>query len=151
MTVTENATGGAAGGPTPLAFLYSVAMETGIGVRDYPAADLHEDGDTAAIVIKGKVIALSSALADDGLRADVLAMALEVATVMIDRPGGRRGAVYAPGGFVVITCNRVPVPAAGVGKFANFMARKAGRDTASAAFEYYIPDFECYTPRRRRR
>jgi hypothetical protein len=151
MTVTENANGGAAGWPTPLAFLYSVAMETGIGVRDYPAADLHEDGDTAAIVIKGKVIALSSALADDGLRADVLAMALEVATVMIDRPGGRRGAVYAPGGFVVITCNRVPVPAAGVGKFATFMARKSGRDTASAAFEYYIPDFECYAPRRGRR
>jgi hypothetical protein len=146
MAVSERAIGSALAWPTPLACLYSLAMETGIGIRDY----WHQDSSIAAIV-DGKVIALSCGLADDGLRADVLAMALEVATVMIDRPGGRRGAVYAPGGFVVITCNRVPVPATGVGKFATFMARKAGRDTASAAFEYYIPDFECYTPRRRRR
>jgi hypothetical protein len=77
----------------------------------------------------------------------VLAMALEVAIVMANRPG-----VLCPvGGFVVITRHRVPAPATGVGKFATFMARKVGRDTASAAFEYYIPDFECYTPRRRRR
>jgi hypothetical protein len=126
-------------------------MEAGIGVRDYPAGDAHKDGDTAAIVTDGNAIALNCALADDGLRADVLAMALEVATAMTGRPDGRRGAIYAPGGFVVITGNRVPVPAAGVGRFATVMARKAGRDTASAAFEYYVPDFECYIPRGPRR
>lgn len=141
MTVAEGASGGVPGWPTPLAFLYSVAMETGIGVRDYPDDDPHDDGGTAAIVVDGKVIALNSALADDGLRADVLAMALEVATVMTDRPDSGPGAIYAAGGFVVITRNRVPAPPAGVGRFATFMARKSGRDTASAAFEYYIPQF----------
>src|SRR5262249_7040707 len=130
---------------TPLAFLYSAAMQTGIGLRDYPG-DLHADG-TAAIVTDGKAIALNSALADDGLRADVLAMALEVATVMTDRPSSRPGAIYAPGGFVVITGNRVPVPAEGVGKFATFMARKSGRDTTSAAFEYHISEFEFHIPK----
>jgi len=85
----------------------------------------------------GKVIALSCGLADDGLRADVLAMALEVAIAMTSRPG----ALCAPGGFAVITPHRVPAPAAGVGKFATLMARACGRDTASAAFEYYVPGF----------
>ncbi|HUL28136.1 MAG TPA: hypothetical protein VLW44_20435 [Streptosporangiaceae bacterium] len=106
-------------------------METGIGVRDYP----HDDGHTAAIVADGKVIALNSGLADDGLRADVLAMALEVAIVMANRPG----TICAPGEFVVITRHRIPVPSAGLGKFATLMARTCGRDTDSAAFEYYIP------------
>jgi hypothetical protein len=150
MTVTEGASGGVAGWLTPLAFLYGVAMETGIGVRDYPGADPHEDG-TAAIVADGKLIALNSALADDGLRADVLAMALEVATVMTDRPGSRPGAIYAPGGFVVITGNRIPAPPAGAGTFATFMARKSGRDTTSAAFEYYIPQYEYHIPQSPRR
>jgi hypothetical protein len=49
MTVTEGASGGVLGWPTPLAFLYGVAMETGIGVRDYPGGEPHEDGDTAAV------------------------------------------------------------------------------------------------------
>jgi hypothetical protein len=141
MTVTEGASGGVPGWPTPLAFLYSVAMETGIGVRDYPDGDPHDDSDTAAIVVDGKVIALNTALADDRLRADVLAMALEVATVMTDRPDSGPGAIYAAGGFVVITRNRIPAPPAGVGRFATFMARKSGRDTVSAAFEYYTPEF----------
>ena len=131
MAVSERAIGNALGWPTPLACLYSIAMETGIRVRDYP----REDGDTAAIVADGKVIAMSAGLADDGLRADVLAMALEVAIVMANRPG----TVCASGGSVVITWNRVPPPAAGLGKFATLMARTCGRDTESAAFEYYIP------------
>jgi hypothetical protein len=131
MAVSERAIGSALGWPTPLACLYSIAMETGIGVRDYP----DNDGDTAAIVADGKVIALSSCLEDDGLRADVLAMALEVAIVMNNRPG----TICDPGGFVVITRNRVPAPAAGLGKFATLMARTCGRDTDSAAFEYYVP------------
>jgi hypothetical protein len=131
MTVSEHATGSALGWPTPLACLYSLAMDTGIGVRDYSGGD----PGTAAIVADARSIALSSSLADDGLRADVLAMALEVAIVMANRPG----AICAPGELVVITRNRVPVPASGVGKFATLMARTCGRDTASAAFGYYIP------------
>lgn len=132
MAVSERAIGNALGWPTPLACLYSIAMETGIGVRDYP----DHDGDTAAIVADGKVIALNSGLEDDGLRADVLAMALEVAIVMNNRPG----TICDPGGFVVITRNRVPAPTAGLGKFATLMARTCGRDTDSAAFEYYVPE-----------
>ena len=132
MAVSERAIGDALGWPTPLACLYSIAMETGIGVRDYP----DNDGDTAAIVADGKVIALNSGLEDDGLRADVLAMALEVAIVMNNRPG----TICDPGGFVVITRNRVPAPPAGLGKFATLMARTCGRDTDSAAFEYYLPE-----------
>ena len=131
MAVSERAIGNALGWPTPLACLYSIAIETGIRVRDYP----REDGDTAAIVADGKVIAMSAGLTDDGLRADVLAMALEVAIAMANRPG----TVCAPGGSVVITRNRVSPPAAGLGKFATLMARTCGRDTESAAFEYYIP------------
>jgi hypothetical protein len=132
--------------PTPLAFLYSIAMETGIGVCDYPGGDPRVGGDTAAIVASGSLIALNSDLTDDGLRADVLAMALEVATVITDRPDDRPGTVYAPSGFVVITRTRVPAPAAGVGRFATLMARKSGRDTPSAAFEYHIPRAEYHTP-----
>ena len=95
MAVSERAIGNALGWPTPLACLYSIAMETGIRVRDYP----RDDGDTAAIVADGKVTAMSAGLTDDGLRADVLAMALEVAIVMANRPG-----VLCPvGGFIVIT------------------------------------------------
>ena len=62
MAVSERAIGNALGWPTPLACLYSIAMETGIGVRDYP----NDDGDTAAIVADGKIIALNSCLEDDG-------------------------------------------------------------------------------------
>jgi hypothetical protein len=131
MAVSERAIGNTLGWPTPLACLYSLALETGISVRDCP----HDDGGTAAIVADGQGIGLSPGLADDGLRADVLAMALEVAIVMANRPG----TVCAPGGFVVITRNRIPAPARGLGRFATLMARTCGRDTVSAAFEYFIP------------
>jgi hypothetical protein len=90
MSVSERAPGNALGWPTPLACLYSLAMETGIRVRDYP----HDDPGPAAVVADGKGIGLSADLADDGLRADVLAMALEVAIVMANRPG----TVCAPAG-----------------------------------------------------
>jgi hypothetical protein len=130
MSVSERAAGNALGWPTPLACLYSLAMGTGIRVRDYP----HDDGG-AAIVADSKGIGISPDLADDGLRADVLAMALEVAIVMANRPG----TVCAPGESVVITRNRVPPPAVGLGKFATLIARTCGRDTESAAFHYYIP------------
>jgi len=131
MAVSEHAIGSALGWPTPLACLYSLAMETGIQIRDY----WHEDSRIAAVVDDGKIIGLSTGLADDGLRADVLAMALEVAVVMTNRPG----AICAPSGFVIITPHRVPAPASGIGRFATLMARACGRDIASAAFEYYVP------------
>src|SRR5215470_294912 len=145
MTVASGACGPICW-PTPLAFLYSVAMETGIRICDYPGGDPRVGGDIAAIVAGGTLIALNSDLTDDGLHADVLAMAREVATVMTDRPDDRPGTVYAPGGFVAITGTRVPPPAAGVGRFATLMARKFGRDTASAAFEYRILRVEYHTP-----
>jgi hypothetical protein len=57
-----------------------------------------------------------------------------VAIVMANRPG----AICDPGEFVVITRNRVPAPAVGVGRFATLMARTCGQETDSAAFDYYI-------------
>jgi hypothetical protein len=45
--------------PTPLAFSYSVAMQTGIGICDYPGGDPRTSGDTAAIVADGSLIALN--------------------------------------------------------------------------------------------
>ena len=142
MAVSERAIGNALGWPTPLACLYSIAMETGIRVRDYP----RDDGDTAAIVADGKVIAMSAGLADDGLRADALAMALEIAAIMTNCDTGDPGEVYAPGGFVVITRRRVPAPETGPGALATAVSRKCGRDTASAAFEFYVPAFEFRAP-----
>ena len=47
MAVSERAIGNALGWPTPLACLYSIAMETGIRVRDYP----RDDGDTATVTL----------------------------------------------------------------------------------------------------
>jgi hypothetical protein len=66
-------------------------------------------------------------------------MALEIAAVMTIYDTGDPGEVYAPGGFVVITRKRVPAPATGPGSFATLIARKCGRDTATAAFEFYVP------------
>jgi hypothetical protein len=57
--------------PTPLAFLYSVAMETGIGVCDYPGGDPRAGRDMAAIVADGSLIAISDLWVDS--RHDVLA------------------------------------------------------------------------------
>jgi hypothetical protein len=97
-------------------------------------------------VVCGATIALNPALEDDDLRADVLAMALEIAAVMTSRATGEPGEVYAPGGFVVITRNRIPAPETGPGAFATLVARRCGRDTVSAAFEYYVPAFEFCAP-----
>jgi hypothetical protein len=132
--------------PTPLARLYGTAMKLGIEVRDFRCDDLPGDDDTAAVVVCGAAIALNPGLESDGLRADVLALALEIAAVMTNCETGDPDEVYAPGGFVVITRNRVPAPAAGPGAFATLIARKCGRDTASAAFEYYVPECEFYIP-----
>jgi hypothetical protein len=65
---------------------------------------------------------------------------------MTNRETSDPGEVYAPGGFVLITINRIPAPETGPGALATAVARKCGRDTASAAFEFSVPHFEFYAP-----
>lgn len=123
--------------PTPLARLYAVAMETGYEIRDLdPDPD---DDEIAAVVAVGRIIALNPNLDGDGLRADVVAMALEIAAEMTPRSTGDPHEIIAPSGFVVITGNRVE-PATDRGAFATLMAQQVGRDIASASFEFYIPE-----------
>ena len=144
MDLTEHKPGSVLSLPTPLARLYGTAMQVGIEVRDFPCEGTPGDDDTAAVVVCGATIALNPAIECDDLRADVLAMALEIAAVMTNRETGDPGEVYAPGGFVLITRNRIPPPEAGPGAFATAVARRCGRDTASAAFEFSVPRFEFY-------
>jgi hypothetical protein len=96
------------------------------------------DESTAAIVAFGEHIALKPGL-DDGLRTDVLAMALIVAAVMGDRPAGHPCAITAPDGLVLISGTRAAQGESGPGKLATLLVRKCGRDTASAAFYYVTP------------
>ena len=146
MDLTEHKPGSVLSLPTPLARLYGTAMKLGIEVRDFPCEGLAGDDGTAAVVVCGAIIALNPALEGDDLRADVLAMALEIAAVMTNRETSDPGEVYAPGGFVLITRNRVPAPQTGPGALATAVARRCGRDTASAAFEFSVPRFEFYAP-----
>ena len=144
MDLTEHKPGSVLSLPTPLARLYGTAMKLGIEVRDFPCEGTPGDDDTAAVVVCGATIALNPAIESDDLRADVLAMALEITAVMTNRETGDPGEVYAPGGFVVITRHRVPAPETGPGALATAVARRCGRDTASAAFEFSVPRFEFY-------
>ena len=146
MNLTEHKKDSVLNLPTPLARLYGTAMKLSIEVRDFRCDDLQGDDDTAAVVVCGAAIALNPGLESDDLRADVLALALEIAAIMTNCETGDPGEVYAPGGFVVITRKRVPAPATGPGAFATLIARKCGRDTASAAFEFYVPACEFYIP-----
>jgi hypothetical protein len=144
VDLSEHKPGSVLSLPTPLARLYGTAMKLGIEVRDFPCEGAPGDDDTAAVVVCGATIALNPAIECDDLRADVLAMALEIAAVMTNRETGDPGEVYAPGGFVVITRHRVPAPETGPGALATAVARRCGRDTASAAFEFSVPRFEFY-------
>ena len=146
MSLTEHKQGSVLSLPTPLARLYGTAMTLGIEVRDFPCDSLSPRDNTAAVVICGASIAINPVLEGDDLRADVLAMALEITAIMTSCDTGDPGEVYAPGGFVVITRRRVPAPETGPGALATAVARKCGRDTASAAFEFYIPAFEFRAP-----
>src|SRR5262249_33788723 len=85
-------------------------MKLGIEVRDFPCEGLTGDDEIAAVVVCGATIALNPGIEDDDLQADVLAMALEIAAVMTNRQTSDPGEVYAPGGFVLITTNRIPAP-----------------------------------------
>ena len=114
-------------------------MRLGITMLDdAAAASQWPDENTAGMVSFGEHIALKLGL-DDSLRTDVLAMALIVAAVMGDCATGHPCAITAPRGLVVISQIRVPRPGPGPGKLATLLARKCGRDTASAAFEYMTP------------
>jgi hypothetical protein len=146
VDLTEHKPGSVLSLPTPLARLYGTAMKLGIEVRDFPCEGITGDDDIAALVVCGATIALNPAIEDDDLRADMLAMALEIAAVMTNRETSDPGEVYAPGGFVLITTNRIPAPETGPGALATAVARRCGRDTASAAFEFSVPHFEFYAP-----
>ncbi len=126
---------------TPLARLHSTAAQLGIMVLD--AAD--DDGpwlgdDSAAIVVGGDVIAINPGLGDDGLRADVLAMALAITWFARPRETGHTADITAASGFILISRTRVAGPLRGPGKLAAVIASQHGR-TTSAAFEYTVPVF----------
>ena len=146
MSRTEHKNGSVLSLPTPLARLYGTAMTLGIEVRDFPYDGRSSDEAAAAVVVCGASIAINPDLESDDLRADVLAMSLEIAAIMTNCDIGDPSEVYAPGGFVVITRRRVPAPETGPGALATAVARKCGRDTASAAFEFYVPAFEFHAP-----
>jgi hypothetical protein len=147
MTATGHAAeAGVLSLPTPLARLYGVALQMGIRVTDggpelWDERDEENFSDAAAIVAFQDTICLNPAM-DDNLRADVLAMALSVAAMMIcDGSAALPGDVVAPSGFVIITPDRISEPAEPVGRFATMMAQRCGRHTTSAAFDCYLPLF----------
>ncbi len=139
LRTEERISAPALGLPDPLACLYGTARRLGITVLDGAAeGGPWPEESTAAIVSSGERIALNPGL-DDGLRTDVLAMALIVAAVMGDCDTGHPCAITAPDGLVLISRIRVPQPGPGPGQLATLLARTCGRDTASAAFEYTVP------------
>jgi hypothetical protein len=126
---------------TPAACLSATASRLGITVLDSSGdARTWPDEYVAAIVSCGEQIALGPDLGDDGLRADVLAMALIVAAVMGDCETDHPYAITAPAGYVLVSRTRVPPPSPGPGELATLLARECGRDVTSAAFEYSAPD-----------
>jgi hypothetical protein len=123
----------------PFARLRDTAARIGITVLDSTAGDTAwPDEGTAAVVAFGEHIALQPDL-DDGMRTDVLAMALIVAAVMGDRPAGHPCAITAPDGIVLISRTRAIHGDSGPGRLATLLIRKCGKETASAAFDYATP------------
>jgi hypothetical protein len=123
----------------PIARLHQTATRLGITVLGHAGAgSAWPDESAAAIVAFGEHIALKPGL-DDGLRTDVLAMALIVAAVMGDRPAGHSCAITAPDGLVLISRTRAAHGESGPGELATLLVRKCGSDTASAAFDYTTP------------
>ena len=125
--------------------LYSVAMETRIGICDYPGGDPRTDTDMAAIVADGNLIALNSTGPMMGCAPDVLAMALEVATVMTDRPDGRPGTFYAPAGS-----SSSPGPGPGPGRRGRQIRHRHGPQVRPRhpirGARVPHPQVECHTP-----
>lgn len=125
---------------TALARLHDTAAQLGITVVE--AAD--DDGsllddDTAAFVACGVCIAINPGL-EDSLRADVFAMALALTYAMSPGPARHGGDITAAGGFVLISRTRETEPVSALGLLATVIAREHGHDTASAAFEYTVPE-----------
>jgi hypothetical protein len=133
----------APGLPAPLARLHATAAQLGIIVLDAVDDDgPWLDDDTAAIIPCGECIAINPGLQDDGLRADVLAMALAITWFMSPREAGRAEDIRAAGGLVLISRTRAAEPAPGPGELAAVIAREHGRDTTAAAFGYTVPVLE---------
>jgi hypothetical protein len=129
-----------ASGGTPLARLHNTATQLGIIVVD--AAD--DDGpllddDTAAFIACGVCIALNPGL-DDGLRADVLAMALALTHALSPGTADHGGDITAAGGFALISRTRENAPVSALGLLATVIAHEHGHATASAAFKYTVMD-----------
>ena len=128
---------------TPLTRLHSTATHLGIIVLDAVDDDgPWLDDDSAAIVACGELIALNPGLDDDGLRADVLAMALAVTWFSSPGETGNTRGITAASDFILISRTRVAEPSHGPGKLAAVIASQHGRDTAYAAFEYTVAVFE---------
>jgi hypothetical protein len=139
-----------ASGGTPLARLHDTATQFGIIVVDAVDDDgpLLDDG-TAAFIAGGVCIALNPGL-DDGLRADVLAMALAVTYALSPGTAGHGGDITAASGFALISRTRETAPVSALGLLATVIAHEHGHDTASAAFEYTLTDSELAQPDRHR-
>jgi hypothetical protein len=128
-------------GGTPLARLHDTAAQLGIIVVDAVDDDGSLlDDDTAAFVACGVCIAVNPGL-DDGLRADVLAMALALTYAKSTATADHGGDITAASGFVLISRTRETAPVSALGVLATVIAREHGHDTASAAFEYTLADF----------
>jgi hypothetical protein len=137
-----------ASGGTPLARLHDTATQLGIIVVD--AAD---DGgplldDTAAFIACGVCIALNPGL-DDGLRAEVLAMALALTHALGPGSADHAGDITAAGRFALVSRTRETAPVSALGVLATVIAHEHGHDTASAAFEYTLTDSVLARPDRR--
>jgi hypothetical protein len=125
-----------ASGRTPLARLHDTAAQLGIIVVDAVDDDgpLLDD-DTAAFIAGGVCIALNPEL-NDGLRGEVLAMALALTYAMSPGPADHGGDITAASGFVLISRTRETAPVSALGVLATVIAHEHGHDSASAAFEY---------------
>jgi hypothetical protein len=138
-----------ASGGTPLARLHDTATQLGIIVVD--AADDGGpllDDDTAAFIACGVCIALNPGL-DDGLRAEVLAMALALTHALGPGSADHAGDITAAGRFALVSRTRETAPVSALGVLATVIAHEHGHDTASAAFEYTLTDSVLARPDRR--
>lgn len=112
-----------------------------VGVMPDDTAGEPDGPDPAAYAAYGKHIFLAPDLCTS-LAADVLAMAIAVInkmTNMPDAPGD--GNIVAPAGWVAISRERLPYDAANVaGRWATEIARRCGRDVASASFRWTVLD-----------
>jgi hypothetical protein len=133
----EDTRGGEPGLPTALARLRATAEAAGIVIFD----ELREPwpDDNVGVYVSGRgFAAFNPSLADDGLRADLIAFVIAVMYSMAPRYRGP-GHVDAPAGYLLVTCERLPDPTAGPGRLARIMAEQCGRNVGSATFRIIRP------------